>query len=55
MKHIQLKHSEQQCKICGKEFKESMKLVSHMSEDHLEEEEVWNINIQSPLKSEKKN
>ena len=24
LKHIQLKHSEQKCKICGKEFKESM-------------------------------
>ena len=45
MKHIQLKHSKQTCKICGK----------HVAEDHLEEKEVWNINFQSLPKSEKKN
>ena len=55
MKHFQLKHGDQQFTISGKEFKESMELVSHVAEDHLEEEEVWNINFQSTPKSEKKN
>ena len=53
LKHIQLKHCEQKCKICGKKFKESMELVSHVAEDHLGEEEVWNM--QSTPKSEKEN
>lgn len=33
-KHINTKHSEQKCKICRKEFKTSMELVSHVAEEH---------------------
>jgi hypothetical protein len=53
-KHIKLKHGEHKCKICSKEFKVAMELVSHVAIEHQEEEEVWNVNFQSTPKSENK-
>ena len=36
------KHTEQKCKICGKEFETSMKLISHIAIEHNEEDEILN-------------
>ena len=38
-KHINSKHTEQKCKACGVKFKTSMQLVSHVANEHNEEEE----------------
>ena len=49
-KHLNSKHTEQKCKFCGKEFKASMQLVSHVANKHIEEEE-WNVEFTStPMK-----
>ena len=55
-KHINTKHTMQKCKVCDKEFKTSMDLVSHVAKEHIEEEEEeeeWNIEFQSTPKSGK--
>ena len=39
-KHIKTKHNEQKCSICIKEFKTAMELVSHIAEEHHEQEEL---------------
>ena len=38
-KHLNTKHTEQKCKVCKKEFTNSMELVSHVANEHGEEEE----------------
>ena len=50
-KHINTTHTEQKCKACRKEFKTSMELVSHVADEHVEEEE-WNVKAQSTPKSD---
>ena len=52
-KHITLKHSAQKCKVCQREFKSSMDLVSHVAKEHLEDEDVLNVKITSTPTSEK--
>ena len=37
-KHINSKHTEQQCKVCRKEFKSAMDLIIHVSNVHQEQE-----------------
>ena len=38
-KHINSKHTEKKCKVCGMKFKTSMQLVSPVANEHNEEEE----------------
>ena len=52
-KHITLKHSVQKCKVCQREFKSSMDLVSHVAEEQLEDEEELNVQMTSTPTSEK--
>ena len=52
-KHINSNHTNQKCKVCGKEFKTSMELVRHVAKEHHKEEEDWNIKFQSTPKSHK--
>ena len=52
-KHITLKHSVQKCKVCQREFKSSMDLVSHVAKEHFEDEDVLNVQITSTPTSEK--
>ena len=46
-------HTEQKCKLCSKEFKTAMDLVIHVSNEHHEQEEEWDVNFQSTLKLDK--
>ena len=50
-KHINTKHTEQKCKICNKDFKTSIDLISHVAKEHDKEEEAWDIKFQSTPKS----
>ena len=50
-KHINTKHTEQKYKVCKKEFKTAMELVSHVANKHGEEEE-WIVKAQSTPKSD---
>ena len=34
-KHINSKHTEQKYKVCGRDFKISMQLVSHVANEHM--------------------
>ena len=54
-KHINTKHIEQECKICGKDFKTSMELVSHTAKEHHQEDDEWNIEFHSTPKGGKEN
>ena len=36
-KHMSLKHTEQKCKVCSKNLKTSMDLISHVAQEHSEE------------------
>ena len=40
-KHINSNHTEQQCKVCSKEFKTLMELFFHVAKEHQLEEETW--------------
>ena len=40
--HINTKHIEQKCKICGKMFETSMKLISHVAIEHNKEVIILN-------------
>ena len=48
-KHINLKHTEQKCKVCSKEFKTSMELVIHVAKEHQEQEEARNSTPKSDM------
>ena len=50
-KHKKSKHTEQKCKVCEKIFKTSMDLVSHVANEHIEEEE-WKVKAQSTPNSD---
>ena len=50
-KHINTTHTEQKCKVCKKDFKTWMELVSHVANEHGEEEE-WIVKAQSTPKSD---
>ena len=52
-KHINSKHTEQKCKVCGKDFTTSMKLVKHVTREHQDQEESWNNQLQSTPKEDK--
>jgi hypothetical protein len=54
-KHINTKHSEQKCKICRKEFKTSMELVSHVAEEHHLEEDSFSVEFHSTPKGSEEN
>ena len=41
------KHTEQKCKVCGKELINSMELLSHVAKEHQEQEEEVNGDFQS--------
>ena len=51
-KHVTLKHSEQKCTTCGKQFGSSIEMLSHIAKDHHEEEEACSIQFQSTPKSD---
>ena len=51
-KHITSKHSVHKCKVCHKEFKNSMDLVSHVAKEHLEDEEVLSVQFTSTPNSD---
>ena len=51
-KHITSKHSVHKCKVCQKEFKNSMDLVSHVAKEHLEDEEALNVQSTSTPNSD---
>ena len=36
-----MKHTEHKCKICGKEFKISLELLSYMAQEHYKKKKVW--------------
>ena len=40
-KHINFKHTVQKCKVCRKEFKSSLEMVSHVPEEHHEDDEAF--------------
>ena len=50
-KHINIKHTEQKFKICNKDFKTSIDLISHVAKEHHKDEEAWDIQCQSTPKS----
>ena len=52
-KHKNTKHTVQKCKVCNKEFKTSMELVTHIAKEHDDQEEAWNIKFQSTPTSDK--
>ena len=47
--HVHSKHTEQKCKVCELKFKTSMQLVSHLANEHNEEDE-WNVKFHSTPK-----
>ena len=49
-KHITLKHSLQKFKVGQGEFKSSMDLVNHVAKEHIEDEDVLNVQITSTPK-----
>ena len=51
-KHINSKHMEQKCKVCGKMFETSMKLVSHVAIEHNEEDKILNEVLHSTPNSD---
>ena len=52
-KHLNSKHTEQKCTVCGKDFTTSMKLVKHVTREHQDQEESWNNQLQSTPKENK--
>ena len=54
-KHILSNHSKQKCKICGKDFETSTKLMRHVSIEHNEylKDNILNIILHSTPKSDK--
>ena len=50
-KHKNTKHTEQKCKVCNKEFKISMELVTHVANEHDDQEEAWTVKFQSTPKA----
>ena len=50
-KYLNSKYTEQKGKVCRKEFKASMQFVSHVANEHIEEEE-WNVEFTSTPKNE---
>ena len=52
-KHVLLKHTEQKCTVCSKEFKTSLEVLSHIANEHHELEEPCSIQLQSTPKSGK--
>ena len=52
-KHITSKHSVHKCKVCQKEFKNSMDLVSHVAKEHLEDEEALSVQSTSTPNSDR--
>ena len=55
IKHINTKHTEQKCKVCKKEFKTLMELVSHVAKEHHLDYDEWNVEFHSTPKGEKDN
>ena len=52
-KHVNTKHTEQNCKVCHTEFKTSMELINHVAkEHHQEEEEEWHVKFHSTPKAD---
>ena len=51
--HVLLKHTEQKCTVCSKEFKISLEVLSHIANEHHELEEPCSIQVQSTPKSGK--
>ena len=52
-KHINSRHTEQKCKICGEDFRTSMELISQEATEHNGEGEAWDIKFQSTPNSNK--
>ena len=47
------KHTVQKCSLCSEEFKTSMDLLSHIAQEHHDEEEACIIQLQSTPKAGK--
>ena len=45
-KHNITKHTEQKCKVCNKEFKTSIEVVTHVAKEHNDQEKAWNVKFQ---------
>jgi hypothetical protein len=52
-KHINSKHTEQKCDLCGKECMTSMEIITHKANEHHEEVETFNVEIHSTPKEDK--